>query len=45
MHFKKLVVTLVVALALVLSVGTLSVMGEILSASVEEPWMLYRGER
>jgi hypothetical protein len=33
LHFKKLAVTLVVALALVLSVGTASVMGEIPSAS------------
>jgi hypothetical protein len=35
MNFKKLAVTLVVALALVLSVGTASVMGEIPSASAD----------
>jgi hypothetical protein len=33
MNVKKLAVTLVVALALVLSVGTASVMGEVPSAS------------
>jgi len=35
-NFKKLAVTLVVALALVLSVGTASVMGEIPSASADD---------
>jgi hypothetical protein len=37
MHFKKLAVTLVMALALVLSVGTAGVMGEIPSDSDENP--------